>query len=234
METLLEFARGPLFRVTFAFMILGLLRHLVITIITVWRALDAAGDKKVPWKKIALATLTWLFPFNKKIKNRMSYSLLSIAFHIGLLITPLFLLGHILLWDRGAGVSWPGIPNMLAHILTVATVIAAIGLVSSRLLKKDSRELSRVQDILLPLLLIIPFISGFMMMHPTLHPFGFTTLMLVHTLSAELIFILIPTTKLSHCILLPTTQLVSDVGWRFPPNAGDKVVKALAREHNPI
>ena len=59
-------------------------------------------------------------------------------------------------------------------------------------------------------------------------------MMLIHVLSAELIFVLIPFSKVAHCVLIPFSQLVSDLGWRFPATAGRDVAKALGKESVPL
>jgi hypothetical protein len=56
----------------------------------------------------------------------------------------------------------------------------------------------------------------------------------VHLLSANLIFLLIPLTKLSHMVLLPEVQLVSEVAWHWPEDAGTRVGVALGKEKQPI
>lgn len=226
MELCLELARGPLFRFALLFMVLGLGRHLVLTFLAIRRAIAKAGDKDVPLRRIALATLGWLFPFTK-MRPRRIYSFLSIAFHAGIIITPLFLAGHIALWQRGLGFGWPAIGNSLADVLTLVVMVSVVGLVVGRQWTGEARSLTRSQDIILLLLVALPFASGFILAHPALSPFDASAAMLVHALSADLVMVLIPTTKLSHCVLLPTTQLVSDVGWRFPPDAGEKVLAAL-------
>ena len=43
-----------------------------------------------------------------------------------------------------------------------------------------------------------------------------------------------PFTKLVHIALMPATQYVSEVGWHFVPDAGEKVAKALGKENQPI
>jgi hypothetical protein len=53
-------------------------------------------------------------------------------------------------------------------------------------------------------------------------------------MSANIVMILVPITKISHCVLLPLTQLVSEVAWHFPPDAGSKVAAALGKEGDPI
>jgi hypothetical protein len=53
-------------------------------------------------------------------------------------------------------------------------------------------------------------------------------------LSANLLLVLIPLTKLSHMVLLPATQLVTELAWHFPPDAGSKVAVSLGKESEPI
>ena len=62
MSTWLEWARGPIFLFAISFMILGLLRHLVLTSWEVLRNMRRAGDKSLPWGQLLGTTLKWLFP----------------------------------------------------------------------------------------------------------------------------------------------------------------------------
>jgi len=233
MEAWLEFARGPLFRIAFFLMALGLLRHLVLTLYNVWRGMRRAGDKNLPWKTIFINTMKWLFPF-KNLNNRLWYSITSVLFHVGLILTPIFLMAHIALWERVLGFGWPGLGRSAADALTLLTVVTGIMLIIGRAASRESRALSRFQDYALPPLLLVPFVSGFLAMHPSINPFSYTGSMLVHALSGDLILILIPFTKLAHMVLLPTTQLVSEVGWHFPPDQGVNVGIALHKENEPV
>jgi len=233
MESWLEFARGPLFLFSFSFMVLGLLRHLLITSWQVFAAMRRAGDKSLPYRKIFLSTLKWIFPISK-IGDQLLFSLTSIIFHIAILIVPIFLAGHIALWARGFGLSWPAISNTAADLLTIAAVFSAVALVVQRAAAKATRSLSRFQDYSLPLLIALPFVAGYLMTHPAVNPFTYDTTFLVHMLSANLIFVLIPLTKLSHMVLLPEVQLVSEVAWHWPEDAGSRVGVALGKENLPI
>ncbi len=233
MEQWLEWARGPAFRFAFILMVLGLIRHVVVTVAGIVHAIYRAGDRNIPYKAVFVSTLQWLFPA-KKLSNRLSYSITSVAFHVGLILTPIFLLAHIELWRRGLGIGWPSLPHVVADALTLVTIAAAVGLMVGRLGNRQSRRISRVQDILLPPLLIIPFVTGFLGMHPALNPLDYNLVMFVHVMSANVIFVLIPFTKLGHIVLLPTTQLVSEVGWHFPAKSGDDVTIALKKENVPI
>jgi hypothetical protein len=71
-------------------------------------------------------------------------------------------------------------------------------------------------------------------MHPGLNPFPYDVTLLAHVMSANFVLILVPITKLSHVVLLPATQLVSELAWHFPPDAGSKVGAALGKEREAI
>jgi nitrate reductase gamma subunit len=233
MDTWLEWARGPFFWAALTFMVLGLARHVFVTVWEVKRNMRRAGDRDLPLRKIAAATLAWLYPPGK-LKDRLVFGLTSLVFHIAILLVPIFLAGHIVLWRRSLGISWPALPNLLADILTVVAVATALLLVVQRAIARDTRGLSRFQDYALPLLVAFPFAWGFLVMHPAWNPFPYEFTLLVHVMSANVLLILIPLTKLSHCVLLPGTQLVSEVAWHWPPDAGRKVGIALGKEGEPV
>ena len=233
METWLEWARGPFFWAALTFMFLGLARHVLVTIWEVVRNTRRAGDRRLPYRQIAAATLAWLYPPGK-LKDRLVFGLTSLVFHIAILLVPIFLAGHIALWERSVGISWPAIPNLLADILTVVAVVTGMLLVLQRAIARDTRSLSRFQDYALPLLVAFPFAWGFLVMHPAWNPFPYELTLLIHVMSANVLLILIPLTKLSHCVLLPGTQMVSEVAWHWPPDAGRKVGIALGKEGEPV
>lgn len=233
MESWVAWARGPVFLFALTFMLLGLARHAVLTVWEVVRAMRRAGDKTLPYRQIVVATLKWLFPADK-IKNQPVFSLTSMSFHVAILIVPIFLGGHIVLWARGLGVSWPAIPNLLADVLTIVAVVTAVALVVQRATARATRALSRFQDYALPLVIAVPFASGFLAMHPAVNPFPHEATLFVHIMSANLLLVLIPVTKLSHAVLIPGVQLVSEVAWRWPPDAGSRLAATLGKENEPI
>jgi hypothetical protein len=71
-------------------------------------------------------------------------------------------------------------------------------------------------------------------MHPSINPFGYYGTMVVHVMSGNLIFLLIPFSKMSHMALFPATQLVSELGWHLLPGAGQQVAVALGKENDPL
>jgi nitrate reductase gamma subunit len=233
LEAWLAWARGPFFWAALTFMVLGLLRLFVVTMWQIVRTMRQAGDRQMPSRQVALATLKWLVPVDR-VRNRPIFSLTTLAFHVSVILVPVFLAGHIALWKRGTGLSWPALPNSVADILTIAAVVTAVALVIQRVTGRATRSLSRFQDYAIPLVIAVPFASGLLVMHPDWNPFPFEAALLVHVVSANVLLILVPITKICHCVLLPLTQLVSEAAWHFSPDAGSKVAAALGKEGEPI
>jgi nitrate reductase gamma subunit len=236
MEQWLEWARGPVFRACFAIMLLGILRVLFLNTVSIVALLSKSrkNHRAMAWKPVITATLQWMFPVKKGVEVRAVFSLISMVFHVCIIVTPIFLAAHIMLWERGLGISWPAISNTLADYLTLIGIATGIALFVDRLRSRASRALSRPQDFLLPILLIVPLASGYLAMHPNINPFGYNGTMFVHVMSANLIFVLIPFSKMSHMALFPGTQLVSELGWHLQPGAGQQVALALGKENDPL
>ena len=234
MDALYDFARGPLFRLSFAIMVLGLLRILVLDLYGAWEAYRRAGDKVLPWKLIISRSLQWVFPVNRVFRSRPFYSLFSILFHVGLLLVPIFLLAHIQLWQSAIGISWPALPKALANWLTISTVVFGLALFIGRVSSPASNFISRKQDYLWPLLLVLPFATGYVCANLSAGPSAYRTWMLIHVLSGELIFLLLPFTKLAHCVLMPLSQFISTLAWKFPAETDDDVCTTLNKKGAPV
>lgn len=234
MDALLEFARGPLFRLTFAVMVLGLLRILILDIVGMVQAYRRAGDKTIPWRLTIMRTLEWVFPAKRLLHHRPVYSIVAIAFHIGLIVTPIFLFAHVRLWKSAIGFGWWTLPADVANIMTLATIVLGLALFLGRVGVQQARVISRKQDYLWPLLLIIPFITGYVCANLGVAPKTYQAFMLVHVLSGELIFVLLPFTKIAHCVLMPLSQLVSTLAWKFPARVDEDVAETLDKKGAPV
>jgi nitrate reductase gamma subunit len=228
--SLLEFARGPLFVVTFSFMTLGLARRFLSQLWQFRLSMKRVERGGIDVKSNVRESLLWLLPMRHLYRNRPIISLTSFVFHVGLLLVPLLLLNHIDLWRGSLGISWPGIGPELADVLTLLTVAGALVLLGFRTVDRAGRSLSKPGDYVLLLAVSAPFISGFMAMHPAFNPLSYDGVMLVHVLSSEVLFILLPTTKLSHGVLFIFDRFSSDVFWKMPEGAGDRVARELYGE----
>jgi hypothetical protein len=83
-------------------------------------------------------------------------------------------------------------------------------------------------------MLLILAASGYWAAHPLSSPFAPRAMVLIHIMAGNLALILTPLTKIVHCVLAPLTQLISEIGWRFPADSGKRVAVALAKENEPI
>jgi nitrate reductase gamma subunit len=233
LEAWIEFGRGPLFRLSFSLMLLGLLRILALTFIGMVEAYRRNPDKKVPWKDLAWNTVAWLVPVRRLWTKRPVYGAASLLFHVGLILVPLFSAAHVLLWKRSVGFAWPPLPMNLANWLTAVVIIAGLAMFLGRLLHSGARKISRLQDYMWLLLLIIPFATGYVCSNAVIGPKTYQRMMFLHVYSADLILVMIPFTKIAHCVLAPLSLFVTGVAWKFPAGVGDKVTATLGYAKRP-
>lgn len=233
MEGWIEFGRGPLFRFAFVLMLLGLARLLALTATGIWEVWRNMPDRRLPWKDIARNTAGWLFPVGRLWKRRAFYSTMSFVFHVGLLLVPLALAAHILLWKSSVGFAWPAIPQPLADWLTLAVMATGAGLLIARAAVRATRALSRPQDFLWLVLLIVPFLTGYLCANVALRPQTYRVLLLAHIYCGNLVLLLIPFTKIAHCVLAPFSQLIGALSWKLAPGAGDRVAATLGYADRP-
>jgi nitrate reductase gamma subunit len=233
MEALIGFGRGALFRLSFALMVLGLVRILWLDAANLAEAYRNSSDRIVPWKEVVRQTIGWLVPVRRLWTQRPVYSSVSFLFHVGLILTPLLLPAHVLLWKQGVGIAWPALPQVVANYLTLLTIAAAVAIFMGRVLSPAARKLSRFQDFIWPPLLAVPFATGYVASNVVISPATYQSMMLVHVYAADLIMVMIPFTKIAHCVLTPLSQLVTQVAWKFVPGAGDRVAETLGYASRP-
>jgi len=191
------------------------------------------SDKIVPWGDITKWTFKWLIPVTGIWKQKPVYSVISFLFHIGLILTPLFLAAHVMLWKNSVGFGWFSLSQSLADWLTILVMITGPLLFIFRVSNRRSRFLSRTQDFVWPILLTIPFVTGYVCINGSISASTYQVVMFFHLYSANLIMILIPFSKIAHCVLMPISQYVTGIGWKLVPGAGDKVIETLGYKDRP-
>jgi len=228
MDPWIELAKGPLFAVTFLVMILGLGRHVALQIyfLSVKKGRRLRG---VAWNKIARETLSWAIPVRHMEPGTGLFTASSFLMHLGIILVPLFLLDHIVLWEGFLGIHLPAMGMGLADGLALLTIACGFLLLGLRIFWARHRVVSRPMDYALLVLLIAPFLSGYLASHPRVNPFPWNVMMLTHLLSAEALFIAVPFTKLAHVVLFFFDR-ISAVHWQLKPGAGDKIAEALFGE----
>lgn len=210
-----EFVTGPLAWIAFAVFFLGLAFRLVWYI----RGLDWQLDRVSYHANTgfgvrgALRSVGfWLLPYGTRSWRKYSgFTLLVFVFHIGLILTPIFLLGHNLLLQERWGISWPTLPESLADGLTVAMMAAAALILLRRAGLPEVRILTTRYDLILLVIAVAPFFTGFMAYHQV---GDYRFWLIAHILCGEIMLVAIPLTKLSHFLLffLSRIQLGMDFG----------------------
>ncbi len=228
MNAWIDFAEGPLFAIAFLIMVLGLGRQVILQFYLL-SVKKGRILRKAPWKSIVKETLSWAIPFRHMDPETSLFTWSSFLMHLGLLLVPLFLLDHIRRWEGFLGVGLPALGAGTADFLTLLTIVCGCSLLILRTFFTRHRMVSRPSDYVLLILVILPFVSGYMAHHPGVNPFPWEALMLTHLLSAELLFVAMPFTKLSHVVLFFFDR-ISAVHWQLRPGAGDKVARALYGE----
>lgn len=226
MPTWMTLAKGPVFLFTLTFVILGLLRLIFLTTWDIVSAIRHAGDRRLPYKQIALQTLSWLLPFNRLHRNRAGYSIASFSLHFGILVVSLFLRNHLDILKANIGFSWIAISKPILDVLTLVGIFGISVLLLYRLYVTGSRRLSKAVDYLLLLILLNIFLSGFLAGRPW-NPIPYDGLMLFHMVNGMVLAMLAPFTKIAHCVLFPLIRLGTEVAWHFTPMGGSETVQTL-------
>jgi len=210
-----QFITGPLLWLSFGIFFVGLTVRVVRYVQGLDWQLDRVAYRAHPGLglKGALRSIVhWLVPFwSVGWRAKPLYTAIFFVFHIGLVLTPLFLLGHAVIFKERWGVDWPTLSMGLADVLTIGVMITAVCIAIRRLALPEVRIVTTFYDFFLLLLSVAPFVTGFLAVHQASH---YQLWLYSHILSGELLLIAIPFTKLFHVVgfFLSRGQLGADFG----------------------
>ncbi len=216
-----QFITGPLLWLSVGIFFAGLIMRVVNYIRGLdWKA-DRVAYRAYPSQglKGALGSIIhWLVPYwSVGWRARPLYTIVFFVFHVGLLVTPLFLYGHAVLLKERWGIDWPTIPMGLADALTIGVMVTVVLIAIRRIGLPEVRILTTLYDYFLLLITVAPFVTGFLTVYQAPSPVavvGQEFWLYAHILSGELLLVLIPFTKLSHVVgyFLSRGQLGADFG----------------------
>lgn len=119
------------------------------------------------------------------------------VFHICVVATPLFLLGHNLLLQQAIGASLWSLPEGITDALALVVLIGVVFFAGRRLLIRRVRAITTGYDYLMLGIVAAPFATGFFAYHQIL---DYRTIIFLHILSGEVLLIALPFTKLAHML----------------------------------
>jgi len=197
-----EFSRGPLVWIAFFIFFAGSLYRLVAMVI------NSKKEKVVhPYMNLKFglrSIMHWIIPMgSRNMRIQPVFTILSFLFHACLLITPLFVLGHIMLWKESWGISWWTLPESLSNIMTFFVVIIGLIFIMRRIADPTVRYVSTFKEYLLLIMVLAPFITGLMAYYQM---FDYKTIITIHMWTGAIWLAAIPLTWLSHMFYFPFTR----------------------------
>ena len=199
----LDFIKGPMVWLSFIIFGLGLIvqtfRLLKLTQVKEARRF-APDEAFVPqtdlsgWERF---TRYLAFRRGTVLGSNACLVLVSFIFHVCLVITPIFVLGHNVMLDISFGISLVSFPEQISDIMTRFVIAGGLLFFMRRLFLRRVRMISTVNDFILLFVAVAPFLTGFLAYH---HIFNYNVMIVLHILCGELMLMLIPFSKFLHMV----------------------------------
>jgi nitrate reductase gamma subunit len=203
MNAVYQFVSGPLAWAAFLIFLLGTIGKLAHSLYLA-RARDTEVLAYFHPRYALRSILKWVTPYQAR-SWRLHPHLTGVTFifHICLILVPLFLNAHIVLLENNWGLSYWALPNGLADVLCVVVILACLYFAVRRAFSPQLRFTTGFQDWLVLLLVLLPFLTGFI----AYHQFGgYQVVLILHIVSGEILLAAIPFTRLSHMFLGPLVR----------------------------
>jgi nitrate reductase gamma subunit len=203
MNSLYNFVSGPLAWAAFVIFIVGSFYRLVRLLVMVHKK-EKFIYTYMSWKYSLRSILHWIVPFGStNWRKHPALTIVTFAFHVCLILTPIFLLAHVVLWDDAFGVSWWTLPDSLAIVMTLIVIAGCIFFLVRRLVSPEVQYVTSASDYVILAIAAAPFITGFLSYYQW---FAYQFFTILHVVSGEVMLIAIPFTRLSHMLFAPLTR----------------------------
>jgi nitrate reductase gamma subunit len=200
MHTLYQFVSGPLVWLAFIVFIGGSL-YRFITMYRLAKKKDPIVFSYMSLKYSLRSILHWVIPFGTvKWRKNPVLTLAVFSFHIGLIVVPIFLYAHVILWKEAWDISWWTLSDPWADMMTLVVIAGCIFFFVRRIMLPEVRYLTTVWDFVILVLVAAPFITGFWTYHQWA---GFRVMGILHIVAGEILLVVSPFTRLSHMFFSP-------------------------------
>lgn len=197
--TLLEFARGPGLQWSLWILVAGILWRIAGTVfLNAKHDISRARRDKAMLDGLKVVATRSLpaHVFEKRIRFQ---HLSGYAWHIALFVSVLFFAPHILFFESVLGFGWPGLPNSIILVTGAIALAILVALLIRRATHPVQRLISNADDYISVLMVIFPLVSGILAFAHIGAPYQ--TLLAIHLLSVEAMFVWFPFGKLMHTAL---------------------------------
>jgi len=214
---LYELARGPFAWMAFLVFISGCLYQMIFTL-----AMGHHSKFLYPASSVRGSLRSFLFgilPFGSSyMRKNPVMTVITVLFHVCLLLLPVFLFAHIVLWYESWKILWWSISESVADIMTIAVILGCLFFLGRRLFVLEAKKATRAGDIILLMLILTPFLTGFL----ATHQWGPYRLMLIsHVISGEILISVIPFSRLGHMFFFWFSRAYMGSEYSKVMNAGD-------------
>ena len=191
-----ELVRGPFAWVALTVFVAGSLYRIIAMLVTGKK--EPALYPSTSFSGAVRSILHGLIPFGSTYMRRQPlFTIVIIGFHLCVIILPLFLLAHIVLWYESWQILWWSLPDLLADLMAIWVILASIYFIVRRWVVPEVKKVTRPSDILLPAIILLTFLTGFL----AYHQWGpYRPIMILHVLAGEILLIAIPFSKLGHML----------------------------------
>lgn len=221
---LLDLAQGPLFRGAAALLILGSLRSVGLAVydaLATYYTSERFGEKfklHLQWMLTPSLVLCRAYPEEGRrlMPFHLLLCLLSMVTRIGVIVLPLFMIAHLQRLETNLGFRWWAWPSAVVDWLALVTIITGALLFVLRFYSPLLRRVDPAWAFAKPLILVLPFLTGYLAMRPTLTPLSHDFLLLVHVASALVLIVMIPFGRILACLHPPVRDVLPQAAWRTP------------------
>jgi len=141
-------------------------------------------------KRAILVIFYWLFPFgSKSFRKNPGFTISVFIYHIGLIVTPVFLLSHNIILKQKWGIRFWTLPEATSDVLTIAVIISIILVLFRRIALPEARSNNSPFDYILLVIIAAVFITGFLAYHQFSN---YQFWLITHIISAEIMLVAIP------------------------------------------
>ena len=191
-----ELVRGPVAWVALAIFVVGSLYQVFFLFLTAKKETVPTPSSNI--KDAVRSILLGLIPFGTVTMRRQpAFTLLTFIFHLCVVILPVFLLAHIVLWYESWKIQWWSLPDGLADLMTLWVILACVYFFFRRRRLPEVKQVTRPSDYALLGLIMLTFLSGFC----ANHQWGpYRAVLILHVLCSEMLLVILPFTKLGHML----------------------------------
>lgn len=198
-DLLYDLARGPLVWVAFALFVGGSL-YKFSRMAQLAKQKDGYVYAYWSWSHALKSAFHWwilpLGSYNARLNPVMA--VVTWVFHVCLLLSPIFLLAHVVMFETAWNVGlWPTLPDAAADVMAFLVLAACVFFLLRRMTLPQVKFVTGGSDFLLLAVVAAPFLFGVLAYHQVA---DYRTMVTLHMLTGELMLALLPFTRLAHAI----------------------------------